>query len=386
VTQVILRPRMKALKAFVFLLVLITVTGKSLPTGPIIQGYVNIGFASSVDSIVNTTKSGVNVLTWSFINLVANNQGQPVISPSSSNFGSVATVIKTITSAGFSCTHLISIGGWDAPHPDTKFNAQTWWNTFKSWNDALQTSYGFQFDGIDWDTEGEDTVNGPDNYFSIQLLDLIGGMSQLAKSAGYIVTVVPAQSYLDCENNAFSLYVNNSQSWAPTFYYHGYNVYAYLIAKYDQYIDAVLLQVYEGWSRAGYDTSFSKSSTDIGTYFKNLVHNLTVTGWNVRFSQVPSTGLPDQIIKIAPQKLIVALGNGWAAPMQGPNFTEQKFPLFWPEDIQPSWNPNLYRGYGYWVVDDEGWSVSKYNAATGKSTQYPLFLAHDLNSFVHVRD
>jgi len=364
------------------------VSGRSLPTGPIIQGYVDIGLNSQAayNQIVTTCQNGVNVLTWSFINLVADNLGNPKIllhsqDGTSTNFSMMAKLAAQLNTDGLPTTHLVSIGGWGAPHPDTSFSAQTWYTTWKNWNTGLNTQYGFEFDGIDWDTEGENTVNGPENYFSIALLDLEGGMSKLAKGDGYLVTIVPAQSYLDVENNAFSLYVNLSQSWAPTFDYHGYNVYAYLVAKYDQYIDAVLLQVYEGWSRAGYDCSF----TPIGTYFTNLVRNMTVTGWNVKFSQVPSTGLPDQVIKIAPQKLIIALANGWATPEQAPDYTEQKAPLFWPEDIQPSWNPSLYRGYGFWVVGDEGDTVKKYNSSSKTYYNYNLYLAKDLNNFVKAR-
>jgi len=261
------------------------------------------------------------------------------------------------------------------------FSAQTWYTTWKSWNDALLGTYAFQFDGFDWDPEGEDTVNGPDNYYSIACLDLIGGMSRLAKADGYIVTIVPCQSYLDCENNDFSLYVNLTQPWKPNFSYHGYNVFAYLIAKYDQYIDAVLLQVYEGWSRAGYDISF----TPVGKYFTNLVHNMSIAGWNVKFSQEPLTGLTDQIIKIAPQKLIIALANGWAQPQQAPDYTEVDAPLFWPEEIQPIWSSNLYRGYGFWAVMDEGDVCKKYNTTSKSYYNYTLYLAKDLNSFVKVR-
>jgi len=374
--------------AFACLLFVLTVSGRSLPTGPIIQGYVDIGLNSQTayNQIVTACQNGVNVLTWSFINLVSDSTGSPFIllhsqNGTPTNFSMIAKLAAQLKTAGLPTTHLVSIGGWGAPHPDTSFSGQTWYTTWKNWNTGINSQYGFEFDGIDWDAEGENTVNGPDNYFPINLLDLMGTMSKAAKADAYIVTIVPPQSYLDVQNNAFSLYVNLSQSWASSFDYHGANVYAYLVAKYDAYIDAVLLQVYEGWSRAGYDCSF----TPIGQYFTQLVHNMSVTGWNVKFSQVPSAGLPDQIIKIAPQKLIVALANGWATPQQGPSYTEQKFPLFWPEDIQPSWNPSLYRGYGFWVIQDEGDTVKKYNPNTGTTSNYVLYLAKDLNNFVKAR-
>ncbi len=89
-------------------------------------------------------------------------------------------------------THLLSIGGWDAPHPDTLVDGrvrpplllpwsaagaaygmsghpaglQTWWRVFQRWNEAVaaQPALGFHgFDGIDWDLEGNDnaTCVGP---------------------------------------------------------------------------------------------------------------------------------------------------------------------------------------------------------------------------------
>jgi len=369
---------------FIFVL---SVSSRDLPSGPIIQGYVSLAIPSTTvyNQIYTTVKNGVNVLTWSFISLIADKNENPEINllplGGSANFSQIAKLAAQLKADGLPTTHLVSIGGWGTPHPDTRFSAQTWYTTWKNWNAGLNTQYGFEFYGFDWDPEGEDTLNGSTNYFSIACLDLIGGMSKLGKADGYIVTIVPCQSYLDQENNNFSLYVNLSQSGQPTFYYHGYNVFAYLIAKYDQYIDAVLLQVYEGWGRAGYDISF----TPISKYFTNLVYNMSITGWNVKFSQEPLTGLSDQIIKVAPQKLIVALANGWATPQQAPDFAETKAPLFWPEDIQPSWSPTLYRGYGFWDVGAEGDTKKKYNSTSGTYYNYTLYLAADLNKFVKAR-
>jgi hypothetical protein len=349
---------------------------------------VDIGLSSqtSYNRILTACQNGVNVITWSFILLESDSRGNPSIvihsqDQTSTNWSMIAKLANQLKSDGLPTTHLVSVGGWASPHPDTAFSGQTWYSFWKNWNTGLNTTYGFEFDGVDWDTEGENTVNGAGNYFSIDELNLEGDFSKAAKADGYIITIVPAQSYLDVENTQFSLYLNLSQSWAPTFYYHGANAYAYLLAKYEPYIDAVLLQVYEGWSRAGYDCSF----TPIGTYFTNLVHNMTVTGWTVRFSQVPSAGLSDQVIKISPQKLIVALANGWATPQQAPDYTEPKAPLFWPEDIQPSWNPSRYRGFGFWVIDDEGDSVKKYNTSSGTYYNYNLYLAKDLNNYVKAR-
>jgi len=364
------------------------VSGLSLPTGPIIQGYVDIVVPNNrvYNQIHQACQNGVNVLTWSFIELT-NNNGLPEISLHSQNggivnFTRIAQLATQLKAERLFTTHLISIGGWGVAHPVTLFSAQVWYTTWRIWNEALMTIYGFKFDGLDWAVGGEDPVSGANNHFSLALLDLMGQVSRLAKADGYIVTLSPAQSYLDVENTAFSLNVNLSQSWALSFPYHGANVYAYLVAKYDQYIDAYLLQVDEGWSRAGYAISITRR---IDRYFANLVRQMTVTGWMVRFSQVPSTLLRDLRIKIDPRKLIIILANGWATPQQAPNFTQPKFSLFWPEAIRPSWDPSLYRGFGFWEINFEGRITLKYNVISRRTFSYRLYLAKDLNAFVHSR-
>ena len=64
----------------------------------------------------------------------------------------------------------------------------------------------------------------------------MGKFSQLLKNAGYIVSMAPAESYLDPTTDEFSLsLLHNYPEWekdVPEFNYHGRNAYAYLLAKY----------------------------------------------------------------------------------------------------------------------------------------------------------
>jgi len=92
---------------------------RSLPSG-IIAGYTN---QANVSTILQTIDDGCNVLIWSFIELQRGNitddgvQGGP-------NHLDVAGVISGIDARGLSneVVHLVSIGGWAAPHPTTGFD------------------------------------------------------------------------------------------------------------------------------------------------------------------------------------------------------------------------------------------------------------------------
>jgi len=381
----------KLIQVLTSLLFVYSVSGRSLPTGSIIQAYVDIVLPTTAASnqVFAACQNRVNVLTWSFIELSVSKNKAAITTHSQNggtvSFPNIATLANRLKTANLSTTHLVSIGGWGITHPtvSTTLNGAAYYAAWKTWNNGLNTSYGFSFDGIDWDYEGENTVSGPNNVININLQDMMGNMSTLAKADGYVVTIVPAQSYLDYEQSNFSILLNHSDSWAPTFLYHGWNAYAYLWQKYNASIDAVLLQVYEGWSRAGYDISVTK---DVGTYFTNLVSNMT-TGWTVKFSQVSATQLPDTVVSIPPSKLIMALANGFggAVPEQAPNYPDQKFPIFWAQDIQPSWDPTKYRGFGFWELQFEGTNLSRYNTTSNTSYTYSLYLAKDLNAFVHAR-
>lgn len=104
---------------------------------------------------------------------------------------------------------------------------QKWWSLFRDWNNrtVAQPAYGFAgFDGIDWDLEGNDNAGSPWNYFTPDCMDLVGTMSQAAKADGFIVTLVPPQSYFDVTTPLFDLSLLHAYpEYHPTFAYHGYN-------------------------------------------------------------------------------------------------------------------------------------------------------------------
>ena len=183
------------------------------------------------------------------------------------NMDCVANISLFLAHKKIPTLHLISVGGWNAPHPDTELGAREVWAAWKEWNSGhvARASIGFNgFDGIDWDLEGNDDKRDPGNVFSVDTLDLMGRVSQLAKQDGFLVGIAPAESYLDVTTPAFDLsLLHTHPEWEGVveFGYHGRNCYAYVLAHYDQTqagagtiptFDFVSVQLYESYSHANY--------------------------------------------------------------------------------------------------------------------------------------
>jgi hypothetical protein len=272
----------------------------------------------------------------------------------------VANIIQRIKEMKLPTIHLISIGGWNSPHPDTSNPVEQVYNTWLKWNNGL-------FDGFDWDIEGNDDMDSPYNHFTLPCLNLMGRMSQLAKQDGYIVAMAPAESYCDPTTSAFDLDLDHSYpEWVelqPNFKYHGHNVYTYLLTRYgttslsssnadlvqisneainSNYIesnnvndtvdtfDFVTIQLYEGYSHAEYNTTIMiQSAADYITQFVQRVSS----GWDVNYPSECFSDIADSKVSwvlkqvIVPHtRLVVGLANGWAG--------DGKFLLIYPDQVR----------------------------------------------------
>jgi hypothetical protein len=107
--------------------------------------------------IIDAVKQGVNVVMWFSINLAVTPEGKPTIT-NGPDMDCVADIVREIAELGLDTVHLISIGGWNSPHPDTSISAEEAYEYWNYWNRniAARPDKGFVgFDGFDWDIEGD---------------------------------------------------------------------------------------------------------------------------------------------------------------------------------------------------------------------------------------
>ena len=199
-------------------------------------GYANWGECD--EKIFESVQNGLNVIIWFSIDMSSNSEKTKPKFTRGPNYVEVAKMVKRFKDNNYSVINLISIGGWNSPHVNVQFTAEEYFQEWKEFNKRISNDqYDFYgFDGIDWDIEGNTDKNSSINYFTYKELDIMGKFSQLLKKEGYIVSMAPAESYLDPTTDEFSLsLLHNYLEWekeVPEFNYHGRNVYAYLLAKY----------------------------------------------------------------------------------------------------------------------------------------------------------
>eukprot|EP00980_Cylindrotheca_fusiformis_P008248 scaffold1736_cov127-Cylindrotheca_fusiformis.AAC.62 len=329
-----------------------------------------VGYSHICDEKAETAiRQGANVVIWSFMNL----------KPSSSSLGNqtqgldyacIRNLIWKMDSEGYSDTvHLVSFGGWNGP----QFNAT--FDTAEEWFTAWKEQVGSIFHGIDFDFEGNDDLSSPTNYFSKRTLDMMGNVSRLAKHDGYIVSIVPPQSYLDIHSTKFSQYVNLTdpdRTWHSDFSYFGENAYAYILAKYGDYIDLVMIQFYESYSRAAMEIMFHKVTPE--TYLSRYVQHLKTKNdqFFVDFESVPSLELKSQNVALPLSKMVWGFVNQRSSDIS----VAERHVYFPPECVQAA-----YQDLVDWMMEPKGfmfWCI----ANEGKDGVY---YAKELNDILHIR-
>eukprot|EP00729_Bicosta_minor_P020728 gene20728-28955_t len=101
---------------------------------PLIAGYANWGQCN--DKIVQAAEDGVNLVIWFSINLQGISGRATITGPATGEeyLDCVASKVARLKQLGLSVRHMVSIGGWNSPHPDKGFTARTWWREWKRWN------------------------------------------------------------------------------------------------------------------------------------------------------------------------------------------------------------------------------------------------------------
>ena len=346
---------------------------RSLPSGNLILAYATSCSNDGATALAEA-REGVNVIVWFATNLVKNTTTGKAGITYGLNSTCVAFVAKTLRDEGLETAHLISIGGWDAPHPDTFISGSEWFEQWERWNTGEIVSRPklgwFGFDGFDWDLEGNDNKSSPWNHFTLECMHLVGEMSKAAKRAGYIVTMVPPESYLDPTQSGFdfSLLHAYNDGWQPTFAYHGRNSYAYLISKFGaETFDLIDVQLYETFSHA--DFSITHKGEDPAKYLTQWVSSI-IKGWHVNYSNVD---IPAQFVRVDASRLIIGFSFGGKGG---------RTVFVWPEAVRNAFNalPVKPRGVMYWNMDLDRRGVFN---ATVKRPGYTF--ASGFNAFLKTR-
>jgi len=151
-----------------------------------------VGYGSNCDRVRQAVHNGVNCVIWSFLDVVADHpEAYDGVSSStkakistSLNLTAIRDLVEELQRDGFDhVVHLASVGGWNGGHLDPSVSASLWYGTFKE-------QVGDLFHGIDWDLEGNDDLTSPYNYFTLECLDKLGEISQMAKQGRLLVIIV----------------------------------------------------------------------------------------------------------------------------------------------------------------------------------------------------
>ncbi|CAJ1376067.1 unnamed protein product [Effrenium voratum] len=354
---------------------------KSLPEGPIIAAWQNWGACNETETL-QAVERGVNVVFWFATNLIKDPSTQQPLIVGGPNMACMARVRKKIEEKGLASAHLITIGGWNQPHPNTSFSGAEWFQAWHHWNSALPKP----FDGFDWDLEGNDNLVSRWNKFSPAVMQVVVDMSAAAKAAGYLVTMAPPTTYfrklrnhrwlwvkkvpkMACpgkwKRREFNLYLNNTDpDYHPEFFYRGMNSYAYMwaAAPADTF-DLVSVQLYENYSPA---LQALQSGMSCSQYLASFAKDF-VDGWVVNFND---TSLPLQgeiTIKVPASRLLIGL-----------SFGNPKSAYFPPEAAGEAYeaatSQERPRGYAFWMIAMEGMHAN--------GTNVSVSFASGLNSFL----
>lgn len=187
-----------------FLLALVACNGLMAPRT--LPEKVIAGYSSRCDgSVIRAVEHGVNVVIWSFFHVVPRvemdvrvgvrgRQLQNKVIETPLDLECVRREIEYLNGLyGDGVVHLASFGGWNARHLDGNYSSDEIYNAWKEFAGDI-------FDGIDWDLEGNDDLESPYNIFSIDCLDRMGEISELAKKGKCYLNVCNAFSSNGCSN------------------------------------------------------------------------------------------------------------------------------------------------------------------------------------------
>lgn len=344
---------------------------------PIIIGYAHDAKSGKAERAI---LDGINVIIWSFVHLDVDGTSATTDQQQQQKIrGKIRTdldleIIRKIRNKYIHVVHLAAFGGWNGPHPPPHANlsGKEWCHVFLKFNQ----DHGNMFDGIDWDYEGHDDISSPTSRFTLDTLDIMVDFSVEAKRQGLIVSMAPAESYLDSTIQSgssidaqFSFALNlPPRAWTSSpyaseedkeiiattgFSHAGRQCYAYVLAKAGiETFDWISIQLYEAYSPFAHDVH--RRNMDPVEALMMRVRRLVVEGYTVTNVPLsfPYLSPSEFVVKIPMSKLVLGIANGWA--------DGRKFCKVAPSSIKSSYDAALEKyGHGYlgvmfWTIEEEG--------------------------------
>lgn len=366
----------------------------SSTSSPIIIGYASNPNSGKVERAIH---DGASVIIWSFVHFEIVDTTLP-----SSLGGRIRTSLdldairKIRNSQNKEVIHLAAFGGWNGPHPPSGLTGTQWVDVFDEFNtihaaNIYDDERSQLFDGIDWDYEGHDDITSSTSQFSIETLDIVVDFSIEAKSRGYIVSMAPAESYLDSTINIgsvdgeFSLALNlPPRAWSTSssatdedrtiidnanFRHAGRQCYAYILAKAGiDTFDWISIQLYEAYSPIAHDIHRKHIDQTLALMkrIRSFVTGYTVTGLplllDVDSSSSSSSTLSvlshedtttQFVVQIPLEKLVIGIANYWVDGMKFCKVNPKAIRLAY-EQTMLEYNGRGFLGVMFWTVEEEG--------------------------------
>merc|ERR1719460_1453891 len=168
------------------------------------------------------------------------------------------------------------------------------------------------------------------------------------------ISMVPPESYFDCNQPEFDTSLLHGDSWKPEFKYHAKNAYTVLYAKCPDCFDLVMVQLYEGYSRISAElmyhvqtNSWAYATPEAQVKAVRDVAECLMNGWTVDFGK--TFGLGKKKVSVPASKLLLGYGNDW---VKSPGLEEFKFLYIDPNAAGEGWRSaaQQFRGSFYWAI------------------------------------
>ena len=334
---------------------------------PIVIGYAHDPASGKAERAIH---DGADVVIWSFLHFDLAPAGGRGEDGGGGGRGRIRTdldlsEIRRLRDRYEKVVFLAAFGGWNGPHPPNELTGKEWCDVFVEYNEGLDGI----FDGIDFDWEGNDDLSSATARFTLKTLDIMADLAVEAKRRGLIVSMAPAESYLDAAADGGSVDARFSpdlglppRAWTTGpdatdadrkviedagFRHAGRQCYAYVLARAGVgSFDWVSVQLYEAYSAFVHETA--RRGVDPADAIAERVDRFA-GGYTV--TNLP-LGEAEFEVRVPPSMLVIGVANGWA---DGTKFCKVE-----PASIRKAYDQTMTKygegilGVMFWTIEEEG--------------------------------